>query len=125
MEVVEVTQNNGVYVRIDDGAAWNPEREIAIVQVDSPTYDLAYRLGSHRLYNITINYKILYPESKYNDAWKYINDIKGTITSVDDNFDVVMPDEGLTEIMGNVRIARINYSIKKMSNGKDCDDCKC
>lgn len=125
MEIVNVTLNNNIYVRTDNNAAWNPEREIALVQDGSPVYELAYRVGGQKLYNIITNYKALYMADNYADVWQYIKANNGTITSKDDNFDEVMRAEGLEDILGNVRIYRINFTTKIMSNGLNCEPCKC
>ena len=125
MEIVECIRKNDWCVhRLDDGAL-NLEREIGLIKSESDKYELAYRLGCDKIYNKTESWKMLYDCEHYNEAWQHISDNKGTIVEVNDNFDEVMKDEKIEMALGNVRISRILFTIKTMTNGKDCGDCEC
>lgn len=125
MEIVECIKKNDWYIHRLDDSALNLEREIALIKSEPDKFELAYRLGCDRVYNKTEFWKMLYNCSDYNEAWEYIKDNKGTISEVNDNFDEVMKDEGLNMALGNVRVSRILFTIKTMTNGKDCGDCEC
>lgn len=125
MDIRECIRKNELYVHKTDDAAFNPEREIALIKDGSTPYEFAFRVGVSNLYNKTEVWKMLYPVDAYNEAWTYVKSVKGKITSVEDDFDAVMKDENLSGALGSVRINRINFEIKTLTNGKDCEPCEC
>lgn len=125
MEVVNLINKNNVYVNDANGMAWNPEREIGIIQNGVADYDYAFKVGCDKVYLITTTFKALFKDSWHNDTINYIKSLKGDIVSVDNDFDSVMKSENLDSIMGNVRINRIIFKIKTHGDGRDCEPCKC
>jgi hypothetical protein len=125
MEIVECIKKNDWYVHITDDGAYNAEREIALIKDNQSNFELAYTVGCTRLYFQTIQYKLIYPIDNYNDAWTYIKSVKGLIKTVETSFDEVMKDENLQGALGNVRLNRIIFEIKTLTNGKDCNTCVC
>ena len=120
MEIVECIKKNDWYVHLADDGAYDVEREIALIKENSTDYEFTFSVGCNKFYNATHKYKMLYPTSNYNDAWNYISSKKGNITSIETDFDEIMKDEGLQGALGNVRLNRINFEIKTLTNGKDC-----
>lgn len=125
MEIVECIRKNDWYIHVTDDGAYNAEREIALIKDSSSNFELAYPLGCTRLYFQVITYKLIYPVANYNDAWNYIKGVKGLIKTVETDFDAVMKDEKLGKALGNVRLNRIVFEIKTLTNGKDCNTCVC
>lgn len=125
MEIIECVRKNDWYVHKEGDDAFNIESEIALIKENSTEYDFTFSVGCNKFYNATHKYKMLYPTTNYNDAWNYIASKKGNITSVETDFDEIMKDENLNGALGNVRINRINFEIKTLTNGKDCEPCKC
>ena len=124
MEIVECVLKNNMYIhKLDDGAL-NFEKEIGLYEI-SNSFEFAYKVGCNKLYNKTTKYKLLYPDCNYNQAWEYVKSVQGMITSVEHNFDAVMKDENIQNALGNVRINRLNFDIKTLTNGKDCEPCAC
>lgn len=125
MEIVECIKKNDWYVHLNGDSAYNAEREIALIKESATDYEFALSVGCNRFYNATFKYKLIYPIANYNDAWDYVVSKKGLITSVETDFDAIMKDEGFDVALGNVRLNRIDFEIKTLTNGKDCEPCKC
>lgn len=124
MDIIECIKKNDWYVHKSDDGAYNAEREIALIK-GAIEFEFFQSVGCQKLYYRTTEYKMIYPECEYNTAWDYIQSVSGTITSVEDNFDSVMKDELLNGALGNVRLNRINFIVKILTNGKDCEPCAC
>lgn len=125
MEIVECIKKNDMYIQVKDEKAYNPETDIALIKDGSTPFEFAYNIGFIKMYNKVETWKLLYPDTNYSEAWQYVKEIKGTITSNDTNFEEVMTDENLTGILGNIRINRLNFEIKTLTNGKNCEPCEC
>ena len=124
MEIVECIIKKDMYIhKLDDGAL-NFEKEIGLIEI-SNAFEFAFSVGCNRLYYKTTKYKLLYPDCNYNDAWNYVKSVHGLITSVETNFDAIMNDENIQNALGNVRINRLNFDHKILTNGKNCDSCIC
>lgn len=124
MEVVEVILKDNMYVRHDNDVALNLEREIGVFLI-SRSYDLSFRAGHNKIYNETSSYKALYNEDAYGFIWQWIADRKGTITNISNNFDEVSKEENINGVLGASRINKILFTIKRITNGKDCESCVC
>lgn len=111
-------------VHADDSGGFNPESEIALVK-GTNTYALKFKQGCKYIYDKVQRYKVILQKTGNNQVNEFIQSNKGHITSIDEDFDKVMREENLTDIMGNVRLIRINYEIKSVTNGKDCEPCIC
>lgn len=125
MEIIECIKKNDWYVHINGDSAFNSEREIALIKENATEYDFVFSVGCNKFYNAIHKYKLIYPTVNYNDAWQYVFSKKGNITSIETDFDTIMKDEGLQGALGNVRLNKINFEIKTLTNGKDCEPCKC
>ena len=124
MEIIECIIKDGMIIHKDNDAAINFEKEIALIKT-AQEFEYAFSVSCQKIYNLTTSYKLLYPVGDYNTAWDYIKTAKGMITSISDDFDTVMNEEGLSEALGNVRINRIEFEIKTQTNGRNCEPCKC
>ena len=51
--------------------------------------------------------------------------MNGGILSIENDFDAVMKDEKLERLLGNVRLNRMVFELKQITNGKDCEPCEC
>jgi len=122
--IVQCVKKNDMYVHLLDDMAFDPEREIALIETDR-TFDFAFSIGCDRIYTQTQKFKMLYAERMYNEALAYVSDNNGMLSSVDIDFDTVMKDENLNAALGNVRINRLNFTLKKTTNGKNCEPCTC
>ena len=123
MDIVQFIPKNGVLVT-DDDRAFNAEQEAALIKSTEDTLVPKFRYNCQIAYDKTEKWKILTSENS-NDIYDYIDSVKGRITSKDDDFEKVMKEEGLTDLLGKVRIMRINFEIKTITNGKNCDPCVC
>jgi hypothetical protein len=122
--IVECIKKNDMYVHRLDDMAFDAEREIALIETER-SFDYAFSIGCDRIYTQTQKFKMLYAEGFYNKAWTYINEIKGMLDSIEVDFDKVMNDEGLQGALGSVRINRLTFTVKRTTNGKNCDVCVC
>ena len=125
MEIIECIRKNEWYIHKSDDSPYNAEKEIALIKESATEFDYAFSVGCQKLYNRTLKYKLLYPSCEYNTAWTYIRSVSGTVISIETDFDEIMKDENLERALGNVRINRINFEIKTLTNGKDCEPCVC
>lgn len=124
MEIVDVILKDNMYIVKSTDVAINFEKQIAIFS-EPKEYEYAFSAGCNKMYNETSTYKAIYPEKSYNDVWTYIKAQNGTIRLIEDNFDEIMKDENLQGALGAVRLNRITYTVKRVTNGKDCNDCVC
>ena len=125
MEIVEVVRKNDMYIGRNTDMALNLETQIGVFQNGGASFDLLQKVGCNRLYSKTTTYKILYNEKNYNEAWQYVQDMNGGILSIENDFDAVMKDEKLERLLGNVRLNRMVFELKQITNGKDCEPCEC
>ncbi len=124
MNIVEVIKKNDWYVTKINDTALNLEREIGVFKIDS-SFEFFQRIGCNKVYYRTDVFKSLYPQKNFNDLWNYIKELDGTITKIENDFDAIMKDENIQGALGNIRIYRLTYEIKTLTNGKDCADCEC
>lgn len=124
MQVIKCIKKEGFYIHENDDGAFNPENEIALIELENE-FEYAFSLGCDKIYLKTTSYKMLYPEKHYNIAWDYINATKGNLTSIEKDFETVMKEDGLTVALGNVRMNRVNFEVKTHTNGRNCDVCVC
>lgn len=123
MEVNEFILKNGNLVTQDD-RAFNAEGEAALVKINPANFELKFKAGCVPIYEKTQEYKLL--TAKFdNDLIDYINGLSGTITAINEDFEQVMNDEGLQDLLGNARVIRINFTTKTLTNGMDCNPCDC
>ena len=122
MEIIEFKNINNVLVS-DNEIAYNPEEHIAVVE-NGVSYEKSFRVGTYEIYNQKINYKILAPFYD-NEVSNYILEKKGILLSIDYDFDKVMREEKIENVLGVTRIIRINFQIKNITNGIDCKICEC
>lgn len=125
MEIVEVVRKNDMYIGRNTDMALNLETQIGVFQNGGASFDFLHKVGCNRLYSKTTTYKILYNEKNYNEAWQYVQDMNGGILSIENDFDAVMKDEKLERLLGNVRLNRMVFELKQITNGKDCEPCEC
>ncbi|HON21122.1 MAG TPA: hypothetical protein PLW70_07295 [Bacteroidales bacterium] len=125
MEIVEVVRKNDMYIGRNTDMALNLETQIGVFQNGGASFDFLQKVGCNRLYSKTTTYKILYNEKNYNEAWQYVQDMNGGILSIENDFDAVMKDEKLERLLGNVRLNRMVFELKQITNGKDCEPCEC
>ena len=124
MEIVEVVLKNNQYIRRDNDVALNLEREIGVFTMPK-SYEFRFRAGKNKIYNEVVNYKALYKEDMYDYIWQWIADKKGTITNISNNFDEVAKEENLVGVLGAGRINKVMFTIKRITNGRDCEPCEC
>lgn len=123
MEVVEFLYKNGVLVSVDD-RAWNPEIEAAMVRDGAASFSEKFRTKCVPVYEKVQRWKLL--TTKYdNEVHDYLKDIKARFISHEKDFEKVMRDEGLQDLLGKTRVEKIIFEIKEYTNGRDCEPCDC
>lgn len=125
MEIIEVVRKNDMYVDKKTDRAINFENQIGLFVNGQATFDFFQKVGCDKLYYKSTSYKLLYDEKYYNEAWAKVKEMKGLLTSIESDFDNIMKDEKLERALGNVRINRMIFQTKVMTNGKDCEPCEC
>jgi hypothetical protein len=124
MEIVECIVKNKMLVHADDSGGFNPEFEIAIIKSKS-TSTPKFKVACNTIYDNIQPWRALLQQKDSAQLIAYIKYVGGKLTGTDPEFDKVMKEENLTEIMGNVRLIRINYEIKTVTNGNYCEPCDC
>lgn len=123
MDITTFISKNGVLVSEDD-RAFNPEQEAALVKDGSADFAEKFRYGCNIAYDRVQKWKILTTEQD-EDIDDYIRSVRGIVTEIDDNFEKVMKDEGMQDLLGKCRIIKISFETKTVTNGRNCDDCEC
>lgn len=123
MEIISFISKNGVLVTQDD-RAFNAEQEAALVRDGIPTFVPAFTYGCERAYNKTEKFKLLTTKQD-SDIDDYISSVKGIVTGIDPDFEKVMKDNGLQDLLGKTRIIQINFEVKTVTNGRNCEPCEC
>lgn len=123
MEVVEFLNKNGALVSRDD-RAWNPEQEAAQVMDGAATFTEKFRTKCDPVYEKVQRWKLL--TAKYdNEIHDYLKTVKARLINHDTDFERVMREEGLADLLGKTRIERIIFETKEYTNGRDCEPCEC
>lgn len=123
MEVIEFYPKNGLLASVDD-KPFNPEQEAALIKDGAATFAEKFRVKCFPVYEKTQRWKIL--TIKYdNEIHDYIKGVDGRFISHDKNFEQVMRDEGMADLLGKTRIEKIIFETKEYTNGRDCDPCEC
>lgn len=121
MEIVFFERKNNILV--SNERAWNPEQEIAVYKVETKVSN-AFKIGCSQIYDYVTTYRVLSVGNR-NEIQIYIKGMKGKITAFDDNFETVMRNEGLENILGLTQIIQIDFTTTVKTNGKDCRPCEC
>lgn len=120
--ILEFKKINGKYIS-ENETAYNPECDIAFVKISNFNTKL-FSYNGVNIYNSEITAKILC--TQYNkEVSDYLHSLKASVTSIDEDFDFVMRDEGLTNILGETRLIRINFTYNIKISDADCRDCNC
>lgn len=125
MEIIEVVRKNNMYVGKRTDMAIDFETQIGLFVNGQSSFDFFQKVGCEKLYYMSTSYKLLYDERKYNEAWEKVKEMNGLLTSIESDYDTVMKDERLENALGNVRINRIIFQTKVVTNGKNCEPCEC
>ena len=123
MDITRFISKNGVLVS-DDDRAFDAEIEAALIKDGAATFEEKFRFGCNIAYQKTQKYKVLTTKQDA-DIDEYIRSVRGIVTEIDDDFEKVMKDEGLQDLLGKCRIIKINFETKTTTNGRNCDDCEC
>lgn len=116
-------ENVGGYLVTKDERAYNSEEDIAIIK-GVTNFSLKQKIGCDALYNVTENYRALFKNFD-KELFLFISEMGGVITSIDEDFDRIMKAEKLEKSLGLTRIKMIRFTVKKTTNGIDCEPCEC